>query len=165
VLVVLSTTPTLASALALGATFVQVHAPSLFLCRMLSVSCMAYQLWGIIPMPMSFLFYCLAWSFPSFPPKQTGLDLQFTYKQNRYRLRCPGSADSRRKWDEVMHYLNHLPEFVDEVFSDDQMQAIKEDFFDYAKCKGDDTRKPFRITKRYQTVHSIDMRKSCLRWT
>ena len=58
--VVLSTTPTIVSAMVLGAICLQIHARSLCLCRLLSTCCMAYQLWGDLPMPMSFLFWCLA---------------------------------------------------------------------------------------------------------
>ena len=81
--VVVSTTPTLATALVLGAVILQVHAPSLFLCRMLSVSCMAYQLWGQIAMPLSFSLYYLAWSVPSFPDR---LRREFKYKSKTYIL-------------------------------------------------------------------------------
>ena len=36
-----------------------------------------------------------------------------------------------------MHYLNHLPEFVNEVFEEHQMETIKEDFWNYVKKRFD----------------------------
>ena len=121
VAVVLSTTPTLVSAMVLGAILLQIHAPSLFLCRILSMSCVAHQLRGHILMPMSFLFWWLAWCMPSFPPKQR-MQVSFKYKKQTYSLSIQATPAQRRKWDEVMHYLNHLPEFVNEVFDDQQMK-------------------------------------------
>ena len=47
------------------------------------------------------------------------------YKKKTYRLQVQESPERRRKWDEVIHYLNHLPEFFNEVFEVGQMESIK----------------------------------------
>ena len=72
----------------------------------------------------------------------------FTYKQESYRLQVQETPERLRKWDEVMHYLNHLPEFVNEVFEDHQIENIKEDFWNYVKHKFDGP-KPLLIRKKY----------------
>ena len=151
VAVVLSTTPTFVSAMVLGAILLQIHAPALFLCRILSTGCMAYQVSAYIPVPMSCVFWCLAWAYPCFPPKQR-MQKYLTYKQKTYSLDIRGKAtpEKFRKWEEVMHYLNHLPEFVNEVFEVHQMDTIVNDFFDYVKSNFDGEPTAFRIRKRYQ---------------
>jgi len=129
---VLSTTPTLVSAMVLGAIFLQIHAPSLFLCRILSMSCVAHQLRGHILMPMSCLFWCLAWAYPCFPPKQkVRMKKRLMYKKTTYTLGVYETPARLRKWDEVMNYLKHLPEFVNEVFDEQQMKNIQGDFWNY----------------------------------
>ena len=52
----------------------------------------------------------------------------FTYKQKSYRLYVQETPERLCKWDEVMHYLNRLPEFVNEVFDEQQMDNIVSDF-------------------------------------
>ena len=149
VAVMLSKTPTLVSAMVLGAILLQIHAPTLFLCRILSMSCVAYQLRGHILMPMSFLLWWVAWCMPSFPPKQR-MQVSLTCKKKTYSLNIQATPAQRLKWDEVMHYLNHLPEFVNEVFEDQQMENIKENFWNYVKGKFDGEKKTLRIQKLYQ---------------
>ena len=127
VAVVLSTTPTFVSAMVLGAILLQIHAPALFLCRILSTGCMAYQVSAYIPVPMSCVFWCLAWAYPCFPPKER-MRKYLTYKQKTYSLdiKAKATPEKFRKWEEVMHYLNHLPEFVNEVFEKQLMENINE---------------------------------------
>ena len=104
-------------------------------------------------MPMSFVFYCLAWSFPSFPPKKQmakkQMDMCLTYKNTPYRLRCWDTPDRRRKWDEVERYLKHLPEFVNEVFDEQQMKNIKDDMWNYVQNPFHGPQ-PLLIRKRYR---------------
>ena len=64
-----------------------------------------------------------------------------TYKQKTHRLQAQETPETLRKWDEVIHYLNHLPEFVNEVFDEQQMDNIVSDFFDYVKGKSDGEKK------------------------
>ncbi len=59
--------------------------------------------------------------------------VSFTYKKKTYSLDILATPAQRLKWDEVMHYLNHLPEFVNEVFDEQQMKNIKEEVWNYVK--------------------------------
>ena len=95
---------------------------------------MAYQLQGHLPMPMSCFFWFLAWAYPCFPPKKR-MDVFFTYKQKPYRLQVKETPERIRRWNEVLHFFYHLPEFVNEKFDTQQMDHIYADLKDYVTSK------------------------------
>ena len=88
----------------------------------------------------------------------------FTYKQKTYRLQAQETPETLRKWDEVIHYLNHLPEFVNEVFDEQQMDNIVSDFFDYVKGKSDGEKKTLQIQKTYQGQNCKVAKRSSKPW-
>ena len=114
---------------------------------------MSYQLWKVLPMPTLLLLVCFTWCFPSFPPKKR-MNFKFTYRKKHYRLVWHDTPHTRQKRDEVLHFLQHVPEFMQELFTPDQMDTIWARFEDFVK---NDCVYPtrFHLQKRYQdtTIH------------